>query len=62
LASPEISGLPDISLSPLPPGEHNDAQSFAQTRTLRIKQMNGLELSTDKLDLAASDRGDLTTA
>jgi len=42
------------------PGEDNDAQLFAQTRTLRIRQMDGLELSTDKLDLAAPDRCDLT--
>ena len=35
-----------------PPGEDNDAQLFAQTRTLRIRQMDGLEISTDKLDLA----------
>ena len=33
----------------------------AQTRTLRIRQMDGLELSSDKLGLAAPDRGDLTT-
>jgi hypothetical protein len=39
---------------------HNRA-SFAQTRTLRIRQMDGLEISTDKLDLAAPDRGDLIT-
>ena len=37
------------------------AQLFAQTRTLRIRQMDGLEISTDKLDLAALGRGDLTT-
>jgi len=48
-------------LSLLPPGEDNDAQLFAQTRTLRIRQMDGLEISTDKLDLAALGRGDLTT-
>ena len=29
------------------PGEDNDAQLFAQTRTLRIRQMDGFELSTD---------------
>jgi hypothetical protein len=33
--------------------DDNDAQLFAQTRTLRIRQMDGLELSTDKRDLAA---------
>src|SRR5215469_3449692 len=49
-------------LSPLPRGEDNDAQLFAQTRTLRIRQMDGLKPSTDKLDLAAPDRGDVTTA
>jgi hypothetical protein len=38
------------------------AQLFAQTLTLRIRQMDGLKLSTDKLDLAAPGRGDLTTA
>jgi hypothetical protein len=27
----------------------------------RVEKMDGLELSTDKLDLAALDRGDLTT-
>jgi transposase len=27
------------------PGEHNDAQLFAQTRTLRIRQTNGLDIS-----------------
>jgi hypothetical protein len=42
------------------PGEDNDAQLFAQTRTLRIRQMDGLELSTDKRDLAAPGRCDLT--
>src|SRR6266480_3308530 len=41
-------------------GEDNDAQLFAQTRTLRIRQMDGLELSTDKLDLAAPDSGILS--
>src|ERR1700730_7962687 len=43
------------------PGEDNDAQLFAQTRTLRIRQMDGLEISTDKRDLAALGRCDLTT-
>src|SRR5204863_4345964 len=38
------------------PEENNDAQLFAQTRTLRIRQMDGLELSTDKRDLAAPGR------
>ena len=28
-----------------PPGEDNDAQLFAQSRTLRIRQANGLNLS-----------------
>src|SRR5580700_6352667 len=42
------------------PGEDNDAQLFAQTRTLRIRQMDGLEISIDKLDLAAPDRGILS--
>src|SRR5256885_14465298 len=32
-------------LSPLPSGEDNDAQLFAQTRTLRIRQLNGFDLS-----------------
>src|SRR5215469_5793390 len=41
-------------------GEGNDAQLFAQTRTLRIRQMDGLELSTDKRDLAVPDRCDHT--
>jgi hypothetical protein len=47
-------------LSVVPPTENSDAQLFAQTRTLRIRQMDGLELSTVKLDLAAPDRCDLT--
>src|SRR6202011_4285925 len=47
-------------LSLLPPGEDNDAQLFAQTRTLRIRQMDGLEISTDKLDLAAPASGILS--
>ena len=34
-------------LSPLPPGEDNDAQLFAQSRTLRIRQINGLEFSIE---------------
>src|SRR2546422_8195334 len=42
------------------PGEDNDAQLFAQTRTLRIRQMDGLKISTDKLDLAAPDSGILS--
>src|SRR5215470_10155512 len=42
------------------PRKDNDAQLFAQTRTLRIRQMDGLELSTDKRDLAAPDRCDHT--
>src|SRR5258707_4302780 len=32
-------------LSPLPQGEDNDAQLFAQSRMLRIRQLNGLYLS-----------------
>src|ERR1700730_13924079 len=32
-------------LSPLPQGEDNDAQLFAQSRTLRIRQENSLEFS-----------------
>jgi hypothetical protein len=34
-------------LSPLAPGEDNDAQLFAQSRTLRIRQINGLEFSLE---------------
>src|ERR1700756_5298990 len=34
-------------LSPLPPGEDNDAQLFAQSRTLRIRQINGLDFSIE---------------
>src|SRR6266849_1447328 len=33
-------------LSPLPQGEDNDAQLFAQTRTLRIRQVYGIDFST----------------
>src|SRR5205807_10609796 len=33
-------------LSPLPSGEDNDAQLFAQTRTLRIRLNRGLDYST----------------
>jgi hypothetical protein len=53
-----MSGLSKVEMSAFtaPPGEANDAQLFAQTRTLRIRQMDGLEISTDKLDLAAPDR------
>ena len=54
---------PEASVSVLVchyPGEDNDAQLFAQTRTLRIRQMDGLELSTDKRDLAAPGRCHLT--
>src|SRR5229473_4047977 len=29
-----------------PPGEDNDAQSFAQSRTLRIRHLHGLNFST----------------
>ena len=56
-----MSGLSKVEMSAFtaPPGEDNVAQLFAQTRTLRIRQMDGLEISTDKLDLAAPDRGDL---
>ena len=32
-------------LSPLPRGEDNDAQLFAQSRTLRIRQSDGLDFS-----------------
>src|SRR5262249_46642898 len=34
-------------LSPLPPGEDNDAQLFTQTRTLRIRQLRGFKISID---------------
>jgi hypothetical protein len=30
-----------------PPGENNDAQLFAQTRTLRIRQRHGFDLSSE---------------
>jgi hypothetical protein len=33
-------------LSPLPLGEDKDAQLFAQSRTLRIRQSDGLNFST----------------
>jgi hypothetical protein len=42
-ATPEQ--LQGRGLSPLPPGEDNDAQLFAQSRTLRIRQSNGLTFS-----------------
>src|SRR6202030_4300248 len=53
--------LPESRAIAAPPGEDNFAQLFAQTRTLRIRQMDGLEISTDKLDLAAPGRGDFIT-
>jgi len=34
-------------LSPLPQGENNDAQVFAQTRTLRIRQRHGFDFSSE---------------
>src|SRR5260221_8856986 len=34
-------------LTSLPPGEDNDAQLFAQSRTLRIRQINGLDFSIE---------------
>jgi hypothetical protein len=36
-----------------PRGEGNDAQLFAQSRTLRIRQVNGLKLLHSKVALAA---------
>jgi hypothetical protein len=41
--------------------EDNDAQLFAQTRTLRIRQGHSFDFSTDKLGLAAPGRGDLNS-
>jgi hypothetical protein len=35
--------------------------NYSLKHALRIRQMNGLKLSTDELDLVAPDRGDLTT-
>src|SRR6516162_4335469 len=34
-------------LSPLPQGEDSDAQLFAQSRTLRIRQLHGFKISID---------------
>jgi hypothetical protein len=34
-------------LSPLPQGKNNDAQLFAQTRTLRIRQRHGFDFSSE---------------
>ena len=57
------ASLTDSMLNAYPPNSGSTDTylgEFGQTRTLRIGQMDGLELSTDKRDLAAPGRYDLT--